>query len=175
MRLGQRVGRSCFVWMLAAACSLPCVAAEKLRVIVSTDIGGGDPDDHQSMVHYLVYSDLFDTEGLISSPPKAGRAADLLDCIAAYAPALPGQVVASQLLTPQDLEREYGMTGGHWHHGELSMDQVMMMRPFTGSSQYRTPVDGLYLCGAGAHPGGGVMGLAGRNAAREIIKRRETV
>jgi phytoene dehydrogenase-like protein len=96
----------------------------------------------------------------------------VVDCIAAYAPALPGQVVASQLLTPQDLEREYGMKGGHWHHGELSMDQVMMMRPFTGSSQYGTPVDGLYLCGAGAHPGGGVMGLAGRNAAREIIKRR---
>ncbi len=84
MRFGRWMGRSCFVWMLVAACSLPGAAAEKPRVIVSTDIGGGDPDDHQSMVHYLVYSDLFDTEGLISSPPQAGRAADILDCIAAY-------------------------------------------------------------------------------------------
>ncbi|MEH6593205.1 MAG: NAD(P)/FAD-dependent oxidoreductase, partial [Halioglobus sp.] len=63
--------------------------------------------------------------------------------------------------------------GGHWHHGELSMDQVMMMRPFAGANQYATPVDGLYLCGAGTHPGGGLMGLAGGNAAREIIGRGE--
>ena len=79
--------------------------------------------------------------------------------------------MASELLTPVDLEREFHMKGGHWHHGEISLDQVMMMRPFPGASQYGTPVDGLYLCGAGAHPGGGVMGLAGRNAAQEIIKR----
>lgn len=95
----------------------------------------------------------------------------LIDCIAQYAPGIQEQIAASQLLTPQDLERDYGMTGGHWHHGELSLDQVMMMRPFPGATQYGTPLDGLYLCGAGAHPGGGVMGLAGRNAAREIIKR----
>ena len=63
------------------------------------------------------------------------------------------------------------MRGGNWHHAELSVDQVMMMRPFHGANQYATPVDGLFLCGAGAHPGGGLMGLAGRNAAREIIKR----
>lgn len=95
----------------------------------------------------------------------------VVDCIAAYAPGIREQIVASELLTPADLERDYGMTGGHWHHGELSLDQVMMMRPFPGATQYGTAVDGLYLCGAGAHPGGGVMGLAGRNAAREIIKR----
>ena len=63
------------------------------------------------------------------------------------------------------------MKGGHWHHGELALDQVLMMRPFPGASQYASGLDGLYLCGAGAHPGGGVMGLAGSNAAREIIKR----
>jgi phytoene dehydrogenase-like protein len=96
----------------------------------------------------------------------------LLDKIAEYAPGIREQVVASQLLTPADLERDFGMTGGHWHHGELSLDQVMMMRPFPGASQYATGLDGLYLCGAGAHPGGGVMGLAGRNAAREIIRGR---
>lgn len=95
----------------------------------------------------------------------------LLDLLERYAPGLRQQVVAAELLTPQDLEREFGMKGGHWHHGELSLDQVMMMRPFHGANQYATPVEGLYLCGAGSHPGGGVMGLAGLNAAREITKR----
>lgn len=63
------------------------------------------------------------------------------------------------------------MTGGQWHHGELTMDQVLMMRPFPGCSQYASAVDGLFLCGAGTHPGGNVMGLAGSNAAAEVIKR----
>ena len=95
----------------------------------------------------------------------------VVDRIAQYAPGIGQQIVASELLTPADLERDYGMAGGHWHHGELSLDQVMMMRPFPGATQYSTAFDGLYLCGAGVHPGGGIMGLAGRNAAREIIKR----
>ena len=102
---------------------------------------------------------------------RAGFTKSLLALIAEYAPGIREQVVATELLTPADLQRDYGMTGGHWHHGELSLDQVMMMRPFPGASQYASGIDGLYLCGAGAHPGGGVMGLAGRNAAREIIKR----
>jgi phytoene dehydrogenase-like protein len=95
----------------------------------------------------------------------------LIDVLAVYAPDIASRVVASELLSPVDLEREFHMTGGHWHHGEISLDQVMMMRPFPGATQYGMPVDGLYLCGAGAHPGGGVMGLAGHNAAKEIIKR----
>ena len=97
----------------------------------------------------------------------------LLDLLERYAPGIRGHVVASELLTPQDLEQRFGMTGGHWHHGEMSLDQVLMNRPFPGSSQYGTPVEGLYLCGAGTHPGGGLMGLAGRNAAREILRRGE--
>ena len=95
----------------------------------------------------------------------------VIDTISAYAPGIASQIIASELLTPVDLEREFHMKGGHWHHGEISLDQVMMMRPFPGATQYGTAVDGLYLCGAGSHPGGGVMGLAGRNAAQEIIKR----
>ncbi len=95
----------------------------------------------------------------------------LIDLLERYAPGIANTVVASELLTPQDLQGEFGMHSGHWHHGELSLDQVMMMRPFSGANQYSTPIDGLYLCGAGAHPGGGLMGLAGRNAAREVIKR----
>jgi phytoene dehydrogenase-like protein len=68
-----------------------------------------------------------------------------------------------------DLEREFRMHGGHWHHGELAFDQFFMVRPVPGAAQHRTPVAGLYLCGAGCHPGGGVMGVAGRNAARQIL------
>jgi phytoene dehydrogenase-like protein len=95
----------------------------------------------------------------------------VIDRINQYAPGIKDQIVASELCTPADLEKDYGMTGGQWHHGELSIDQVLMMRPFPGCSQYASAVDGLYLCGAGAHPGGGVMGLAGKNAAAEVIKR----
>jgi len=98
----------------------------------------------------------------------------LIDCLADYAPGIKALVLESELLTPVDLESRHHITGGHWHHGELALDQVLMMRPFPGATQYGTPVDGLFLCGAGSHPGGGVMGLAGRNAAKEIIKRGET-
>jgi phytoene dehydrogenase-like protein len=96
--------------------------------------------------------------------------ADLvIDTIEQYAPGLRKSVTAAQLLTPPDIEREFRITGGHWHHAELALDQFFMMRPVPGAAQYQTPVDGLYLCGAGCHPGGGVMGTAGRNAARQVL------
>ena len=74
------------------------------------------------------------------------------------------------MLTPIDLEERYGLTSGHIHHGELALDQLFTMRPILGCAQYRTPIDGLFLCGAGTHPGGGITGLSGRNAAREIAR-----
>jgi len=86
-----------------------------------------------------------------------------------HAPGLRRQVIASELLLPADLEREFRMTGGHWHHGELALDQFMMLRPVPGAAQYAMPVNGLFLCGAGCHPGGGVMGSAGRNAANAVL------
>ena len=86
-----------------------------------------------------------------------------------YAPGLRAQVVASQLLLPADIEREFRISGGHWHHGELALDQFLMLRPIPGAAQYAMPVNGLYLCGAGCHPGGGVMGCAGRNAAQAVL------
>jgi phytoene dehydrogenase-like protein len=98
----------------------------------------------------------------------------VLDRIADFAPGLRDSIIASELLTPVDLEERFHIHGGHWHHGEISLDQILMMRPFPGASQYGTSVDGLYLCGAGNHPGGGVMGLAGHNAAKEIIKRGQS-
>ena len=85
------------------------------------------------------------------------------------APGLRRQIIASELLLPADIEREFRITGGHWHHGELALDQFMMMRPVPGAAQYAMPVGGLFLCGAGCHPGGGVMGSAGRNAAHAVL------
>jgi phytoene dehydrogenase-like protein len=93
-----------------------------------------------------------------------------LDTLERCAPGLRGSIVAAELLTPADMEREFRISGGHWHHGELAFDQFLMVRPVPGAAQYRTPVDGLFLCGAGCHPGGGVMGVAGRNAARQVLK-----
>jgi phytoene dehydrogenase-like protein len=87
-----------------------------------------------------------------------------------YAPDIRDCVLASELLTPADLEQQFNVTGGHWHHAEFALDNWWMNRPTYGASQYCTPVPGFYLCGAGAHPGGGVMGAAGRNAARAILE-----
>ncbi len=87
-----------------------------------------------------------------------------------YSPGLRRQIVASQMLLPQDIEREFRITGGHWHHGDYALDQFLMLRPVPGAAQYAMPVNGLYLCGAGTHPGGGVMGCAGRNAAQAVME-----
>ena len=90
--------------------------------------------------------------------------------LAAYAPKLPQQVLARQIITPLDLEESYGMTGGHIFHGELALDQLFTMRPLLGWARYATPIQCLYLCGSGTHPGTGLTGISGANAAREILK-----
>lgn len=90
--------------------------------------------------------------------------------IAEYAPNVPNAIVARQVLTPLDLERTYGLTEGNIFHGDLRLEQLFFMRPVSGWSQYRTPIDGLYLCGAGAHPGGGVTGAPGHNAAHQVLR-----
>jgi phytoene dehydrogenase-like protein len=87
-----------------------------------------------------------------------------------YAPGLRNLIVASQVITPFDLEQTYGLSGGHIHHGEQTLDQFFTFRPLIGWAQYRTPLKRLYLCGAGTHPGGGLTGLPGANAAREIAR-----
>jgi phytoene dehydrogenase-like protein len=98
-----------------------------------------------------------------------------IDTLAQYLPDLRARIKATELLTPVDIEEQFHISGGHWHHGELSLDQFLFTRPVGGAAQYAMPLDGLYLCGAGAHPGGGVSGAAGRNAARAILKREKTV
>jgi phytoene dehydrogenase-like protein len=90
--------------------------------------------------------------------------------IAEYAPNVPHAIIARQVLTPLDLERTYGLSEGNIFHGDLRLQQLFFMRPVPGWSQYRTPIRGLYLCGAGAHPGGGVTGAPGHNAARQVLR-----
>ena len=105
---------------------------------------------------------------------KQGFFEAILMTMAKYMPDIGERIVASELLTPADIESEFHITGGHWHHGELSLDQFLFVRPVSGAAQYAMPLDGLWLCGAGTHPGGGISGAAGRNAARAIIKREKS-
>ena len=88
----------------------------------------------------------------------------------AYAPGIAETIVARHVVTPADLEREYGLSGGHPMHGEHALDQFFAWRPLLGHARYRlAEIRGLYLCGAGAHPGGGITGGPGSNAARAIL------
>jgi phytoene dehydrogenase-like protein len=90
--------------------------------------------------------------------------------LAQYAPKLPELILTHQIITPQDLEDTYGLTGGHIFHGELALDQFFTMRPLLDWARYRTPIKNLYMCGSGTHPGAGLTGGSGANAAREILK-----
>jgi phytoene dehydrogenase-like protein len=90
--------------------------------------------------------------------------------VAQYAPNVPGAVQAMHVVTPLDLERTYGLTEGNIFHGDLNIEQLFFMRPVPGWSDYRTPVDGLYLCGAGVHPGGGVTGAPGYAASHKVLR-----
>jgi phytoene dehydrogenase-like protein len=93
-----------------------------------------------------------------------------IEAIARYAPGIREQILHSEILTPEDLERSFNVTGGHWHHAEFALDQALMMRPTYQAAQYSTPLPGLYLCGAGCHPGGDLTGGPGHNAAHEILR-----
>jgi phytoene dehydrogenase-like protein len=99
--------------------------------------------------------------------PEARRRLEraTIDALAAHAPGLPGLITHAETLTPADIEAETGATGGHWSHGEMTPDQLLTLRPVNGWARYATPLPGLWLCGAAAHPGGDVTGAPGRNAA----------
>ena len=101
---------------------------------------------------------------------KESYADRVMEMIEEYAPGFKNLILHRHIVTPLDLEEEYGMTGGNIFHGEMSVDQLFFLRPVPGWAKYRTPLRGLYLCGSGTHPGGGVMGAPGFNAAREILK-----
>ncbi len=116
----------------------------------------------------------FARKGGWTDSAKADFEAAAIRVLERYAPDITGRILASELLTPADIESEFRITGGHWHHAELTLDQFLFVRPVGGAAQYRMPLDGLYLCGAGTHPGGGVSGAPGRNAARAILKRENS-
>jgi len=100
---------------------------------------------------------------------KSAFAYRVITQLGRYAPNLKSLIVNYELLSPQDIEDQYHVRQGHWHHGEMTIHQSFMMRPVHGSAQYDTPITGLYLCGAGSHPGGGLTGLPGSNAAKRIL------
>ncbi len=101
---------------------------------------------------------------------KESYADRVMDLIEEYAPGFRSLVRERQVLSPLDMEEIYGLTGGNIFHGEMNPGQLFFMRPVPGWAKYRTPIRGLYLCGSGTHPGGGVMGAPGFNAAREILR-----
>ena len=127
------------------------------------------PPGHHIMGIFIQYAP-YTLNGLKWDDIREPYGDHVLDLIQEYAPNIRSIVVNRQVLSPLDLERRFGITGGNIFHGEMSLDQMFVMRPVAGWARYRMPVGGLYLCGSGAHPGGGVMGAPGYNAAREILK-----
>ncbi len=112
----------------------------------------------------------YDLKGGWNQAARDALSARIIDSIEAYAPGIRQSIIATELLTPVDIERVFGVTGGHWHQTEMALDQMLMMRPTYEAAQYATPLPGLYLCGAGCHPGGDLTGAPGHNAALEILK-----
>ena len=102
---------------------------------------------------------------------KERFAAMVGETIALYAPDIGDKILDYEVLTPADIETRFGLPGGDWHHGEMALDQMLWLRPAPGAANYTTPVGGLYLCGAGTHPGGGVAGVSGRNCAKTVLER----
>lgn len=111
-------------------------------------------------------------DGWRDDASREAAADAVIETVTRYAPNFKASVIARQIHTPLDLERKFGLVGGDIFHGALSLDQLFAARPVLGHANYRAPIAGLYLCGAGTHPGGGVTGLPGKNAAREILRDR---
>lgn len=123
--------------------------------------------------HHVLSATVFYLPRTLSAGTWDAAKADLVEIVGAtlrqYAPELPDQVIAGDVFSPADIETLGGGAGGHWHGGDLSPDQLGVLRPVEGSSRYQTPVPGLFLCGAGTHPCGGVTGINGRNAAEAVL------
>jgi phytoene dehydrogenase-like protein len=126
------------------------------------------PPTLSAVVQYAPY-DL--REGWVTGRTKFLAA--IMAVLERYAPGIGGLVKESELLVPADIEERYNMPGGHWHHGELQVDQMLLNRPIFAVSGYDTPLAGLYLASAGSHPGGGISGLPGMNAAKYVLSRRD--
>ncbi len=128
------------------------------------------PDGKHVMSVLVQYAPYHLKEGSWDDAKREQLGDRAVEVLARYAPNLPAAIIDRHVLTPLDLERVYGLTEGNIYHGEHTLDQLYFMRPVPGWARYRTPIAKLYLCGAGTHPGGGVTGAPGYNAAREILK-----
>jgi phytoene dehydrogenase-like protein len=137
--------------------------------VVATNVDPGlAPEGRHVMTCFVQYVPYRLREG--SWDAERGRLGDLVvRKIGEYAPNVPGAVLARQVLTPLDLERTYGLTEGNIFHGELSLEQLAFLRPAAGWARYKTPIERLWLCGSGAHPGGGIMGSPGALCARAML------
>ncbi|XP_053407080.1 pyridine nucleotide-disulfide oxidoreductase domain-containing protein 2-like isoform X2 [Mercenaria mercenaria] len=132
------------------------------------------PPGHHVVLLFTQYTPYNLADGQTWDEKNKNAYADtVFDCIEQYAPGFTDSVVGRDILTPPDLEAVFGLTGGNIFHGAMSLDQLYMSRPTTVLSNYRSPLSRLYLCGSGAHPGGGVMGSAGRLAAQTVIEDRK--
>jgi phytoene dehydrogenase-like protein len=130
------------------------------------------PPGRHVMSVYMQFAPYRLSHGRIWSRERDALASAVMRTIEEYAPGVSQLVQHTRVVTPVDLEETYGLTGGHILHGEPSLDQIFTMRPILGWAQYRTPIEGLYVCGAGTHPGGGLTAASGQNAAREILRTR---
>lgn len=128
------------------------------------------PPGKHIMCIFAQYAPYHLSDGLWDGETKDRFADRCFDLLEEHAPGFKRLVIHRQVISPLDLEHEYGLTGGNIFHGDLEPDQLFFLRPVAGWAQYRTPVRSLYLCGSGTHPGGGVMGAPGHNAAREILR-----
>ena len=129
------------------------------------------PEGNHVMTCFVQYAPYELAEGSWETERDA-FADRVIETISAYAPNVKSAVLHREVLAPVDLEERFGLVGGNIFHGEMSLDQLFSLRPASQAASYRTPIRGLYLCGSGAHPGGGVMGAPGRNAARVIVASR---
>src|SRR5207248_6158568 len=128
------------------------------------------PPGQHLMSMFIQYAPYHLKEGTWDAAAKDRFADRCFDLLNEYAPNFKKSVIARQVLTPLDLERTFNLTGGNIFQGAMTLNQLFALRPVPGFAGYATPIAGMYLCGAAAHPGGGVMGAAGWNAAREILR-----
>ena len=146
-----------------------CPESPVMEIVVpSMRSSGYAPSGHHVLSASVMYVPA-QLKGGWTAEAKTALQNTLLQQLELYAPGIKALVLHAQLLTPADLEETHHVTGGHWHHTEFALDQLLMMRPTYEAAQYRTPVPGLFLCGAGSHPGGGLVGAPGHNAARVIL------
>lgn len=147
-----------------------CPANPVMEVVVpSVHDASLAPNGHHVLSAHVMYVP-YDLKGGWTDVARDQVCNRAIETIAQYAPRIREQIIQKEFLTPADLEQTHRVTGGHWHHTEFSMDQMLMMRPTYEAAQYGTPIPGLFLCGAGCHPAGDITGAAGHNAAHEILR-----